>query len=75
MDDIPNLVHFNHSGNTVINIVPDYCSKRPSVSYEGSHARTQLAVLDHNASLNQLKATTKSGVKKVYVQWSKVTEN
>ncbi len=71
MDDLPNLVHFKHSGNIEVyhNLLLKYCPKRLSFSYEGNHARTQLAVLDHNSNLNRMQAVTKktgnicSGVK------------
>ena len=71
------MVHSKNSGSIRVlhNLFLKYCPKRLSSSYEENRALTQVAVLDHNANPNRLQATTKGGVKKENVQWSKVTEN
>ena len=59
--DFPNLVKFKHSGNIEVyhNVIGKYCPKRLSFSYEGMHARTQLAVMSHNAGINRKQAVVK----------------
>ena len=59
--DLPNLVKFKHSGSIEVyhNVVGKYCPKRLSFSYEGMHARTQLAVMSHNAGINRKQAVVK----------------
>ena len=74
--DFPNLVKFKHSGNIEVyhNVIGKYCPKRLSFSYEGMHARTQLAVMSHNAGINRKQAVVKKTNKpRTKQQYSKVT--
>ena len=61
MSDLPHLVNFKHSGNIEVyhNVIGKYCPKRLSFSYEGMHARTQLAIMSHNSSINRKQAVSK----------------
>ena len=76
LEDVPFLTGFKHSGNLKVfhSLLLKYCPKRLSFSYEGMHARTQLAVLDHNSGINRNQATTKIGTPRVKQQYSKVSD-
>jgi len=76
MSDLPHLVNFKHSGNIEVyhNVIGKYCPKRLSFSYEGMHARTQLAIMSHNSSINRKQAVSKKTNKpRTQEQYSKVT--
>lgn len=73
--DLPNLVNFKHSGSIEVyhNLLLKYCPKRLSFSYKGMHARTQLAILDHNSGLNRKQVVTKDNELRFKTQYSKST--
>ena len=52
-NDLLYLHTFKHSGNIEVyhGLLCKYCTKRLSFPYEGTYARTRLAVLDHNCGM------------------------
>ena len=76
ISDLPHLVKFKHSGNIEVyhSVINKYCPKRLSFSYEGMHARTQLAIMSHNAGIARKQGVVKkTNEPRTKEQYSKVT--
>lgn len=73
--DLKYLVEFKHTASLEVYhaLYNKYCPKRLHFSYSGMVARSQLAVLDHNASTSSKHAQTKDGKLRFKHQYSKVS--
>ena len=63
MKDIAKLTEFHHTGEleSYHSLMTKYAPKREHVCYNGMVARTQLALLDHNANVSRSQAEVKKG--------------
>ena len=67
LKDIGMLAEFIHTGILRMYhglMAKTYCQKVQHYSYDGTRARTQLAVLDHNHNVGRSQGQTKEGAKK-----------
>ena len=64
LKDIDKLPEFYHTGQleSYHSLMTKYVPKREHFRYNGMVARTQLAILDHNANVNRSQAEVKQGV-------------
>ncbi|XP_013391137.1 uncharacterized protein LOC106159403 [Lingula anatina] len=74
--DLESVTGFCHTGHLEVyhNMLLKYAPKRLSFSYEGTVARTLLAVLDNNHNQNREQVVNKNGTLRWNVRWSKVTK-
>jgi hypothetical protein len=65
LKDLEKLTEFHHTGEleSYHSLMTKYAPKREHFCYNGMVARTQLAVLDHNANVNRTQAEVKKGSK------------
>jgi hypothetical protein len=65
LKDLAKLTEFHHTGEleSYHSLMTKYAPKREHFCYNGMVARTQLAVLDHNANVNRTQAEVKKGSK------------
>lgn len=65
LNDIEKLTEFHHTGELeqYHSVLLKYAPKREHFSYNGMVARTQLAMLDHNAHVNRKQAVVRKGTK------------
>ena len=72
-----NLTSFNHTGTLEVyhSLYNKFCPKRLHFSYSGMIARSQLAVLDHNAGVGSAQSETQKVEKRFKLQFSKVTQS
>ena len=63
LKDLAKLTEFHHTGQleSYHSLMTKYVPKREHFSYNGMVARTQLAILDHNANTNRSQAEVKKG--------------
>lgn len=63
LKDIGKLTEFHHTGEleSYHSLMTKYVPKRQHFCYNGMVARTQLAILDHNANVNRSQAEVKKG--------------
>ena len=61
--DLGKLTEFHHTGGlqSYHSLMTKYVPKREHFCYNGMVARTQLAILDHNANVNKSQAEVKQG--------------
>ena len=66
LKDLAKLTEFHHTGEleSYHSLITKYVPKREHFSYKGMIARTQLAILDHNANVNRSHAEVKAGPNK-----------
>ena len=63
LKDLEKLTEFHHTGEleSYHSVMTKYVPKREHFSYNGMVARTQLAILDHNANVGRKQAEIKKG--------------
>ena len=63
LKDLAKLTEFHHTGEleSYHSLMTKYVPKREHFCYNGMVARTQLAILDHNANVNRSQAEVKQG--------------
>ncbi|XP_078029026.1 uncharacterized protein LOC144465065 [Epinephelus lanceolatus] len=61
--DLKQMAHFKHTGSLEVyhSSMLKYTEKRLHFKYDTMRARTQLAILDHNANVSRAQGTTKEG--------------
>lgn len=66
LKDLAKLTEFHHTGEleSYHSLMTKYAPKREHFCYNGMVARTQLAIMDHNANVNRNQAEIKHGVNK-----------
>lgn len=74
--DLPFLTEFSHTGCIEVYhaLRNKYAPKRLHFSYEGLSLRSELAILDHNTSVNLEQAKTKSGEDRYKLSYTKITK-
>ena len=75
--DLRYLTSFNHTGTLEVfhSLYNKYCPKRLHFHYGGMVARSQLAVMDHNSSVDLGQAKTKTGQLRYKQVFSRVTQS
>ena len=76
LEDLVYFARFKHSGNLESHhsLLTKYCPKQLSFSFGGMLAHTQIAVFDHNCSIEREQSTTKAGKLRYKMHYSKVTD-
>ena len=77
LNDLKYFIKFKHTGNLEVfhSVLLKYCPKRLHFSHIGMVARTQLAVMHFNGTINSKQALTKDNVPRYKLQFSRVTQS
>ncbi|XP_078141248.1 uncharacterized protein LOC144539595 [Centroberyx gerrardi] len=74
--DLKQMARFKHTGSLEVyhSSMLKYAQKRLHFRYDSMRARTQLAIMDHNANVGRPQATTKEGESRYRYSFSKQSQ-